>query len=96
MKKLWMNIFKGLALFIIGIILSLLSYLESSVFEGDLPYKYRLIVAGIGNVILILFGFLALRGSGRAIRLERLEKERRINQWHITGVRPEDQKAEEE
>jgi len=98
MNKLWINFYKGAALFVIGIIAIrcveyvVLTYLESKMFESEELHAYRMIVEGIALALVLLLPFLTMMKPIRAIKIE---KDRRITQWGITGVRPEDQKKED-
>ena len=98
MKKLWIDFFKGAGLFIIGtLVLASLrfvffTYLELEVFDGsDVPNEYRFIALVVMLGLMVLLAILTMIKPARAINIE---KDRRITQWGITGVRPEDQEID--
>lgn len=98
MKELRANFFKGFiiltvgSLFIVATFLGVLVYLETEVYHGEVPYHIRMIAVGISVGLLMLLPFFTVRKPAIALRLE---KDRRITQWGITGVRPEDQEKRE-
>ena len=97
MKKLKVVFLKGFVFFIIascvivGIDYIVFTYLESEVFNGEVPYEYRLISFVIELGLLLLLAIPTMVNPAKAINLE---KDRRITQWGITGVRPEDQEMD--
>ena len=97
MKKLKVAFLKGFVFFIIascvivGIDYIVFTYLESEVFNGEVPYEYRLISFVIELGLLLLLAIPTMVKPARAINIE---KDRRITQWGITGVRPENQKVD--
>jgi hypothetical protein len=96
-KKLEANFIKGFVLFLIvgstyvSVLYKLRLYLESEVFNGEMPQEYKLIGLGVTCVVLILLAIPTMIRPARAINIE---KDRKITEWGITGVKPEDQEMD--
>ena len=97
MKKLKVTFLKGFVLFlVIGILWVIMLhrlriYFESEIFRGEMPQEYKLIALLITSGLMILLAIPTMIQPARAINIE---KDRRITQWGITGVRPEDQEMD--
>ncbi len=93
-NKLKITFVKGCFVFafgafaIIRLIGEALTYLELEMFNGELPDSYR---TASFLLMLFLLLLLAIPTMIKPIRAINIEKERRINKWHITGIPPDEQ-----